>query len=88
MDELKRLDGSKANVTFIATMTEPENSHQPWDGETGFFDQDKITKYVGDLRTLIYYLCGPAGLVKAMRSLLTGAGVDDDDIRTEEFTGY
>ncbi|QCO99273.1 FAD-dependent oxidoreductase [Arthrobacter sp. 24S4-2] len=88
LDELKRLDESAANVTFIATMTEPENSHQPWDGETGFIDQDMITKYVGDLSTPIYYLCGPAGLVKAMRSLLNGAGVDDDDIRTEEFTGY
>lgn len=88
LDELKRLDESDANVTFIATMTEPESSQHPWAGETGFIDQDMITRYVGDLSTPIYYLCGPAGLVKAMRSLLNGAGVDDDDIRTEEFTGY
>ncbi len=30
----------------------------------------------------------PDVMVTAMRSLLNGAGVDDDDIRTEEFTGY
>ncbi|WP_457949953.1 FAD-dependent oxidoreductase [Pseudarthrobacter sp. alpha12b] len=88
LDELRHLEESSANVTFVATMTEPENSQQPWDGETGFIDQDMITRYVGDLSTPVYYLCGPAGLVSAMRSLLNGAGVDDDDIRTEEFTGY
>ncbi|MBT8159552.1 MULTISPECIES: FAD-dependent oxidoreductase [Arthrobacter] len=88
LDELKSLGESNVNVTFVATMTEPENSHQPWDGETGVIDQNMISRYVEDLSTPIYYLCGPAGLVKAMRSLLNGAGVDDDDIRTEEFTGY
>lgn len=37
--------------------------------------------------TLIDYSTGPAGLVAAMRKLLNDAGVDDDTIRTEEFTG-
>lgn len=88
LGELKSLDESNADITFVATMTEPENSHQHWDGETGVIDQEMISRYVEDLSTPIYYLCGPAGLVRAMRGLLNGAGVDDDDIRTEEFTGY
>ena len=37
--------------------------------------------------TPIGYLSGPAGMVTAMRVLLSTAGVQDDDIRTEEFTG-
>lgn len=47
-----------------------------------------ISRYVDDLTLPIYYLSGPAGMVTAMRGLLNSAGVDDDDIRTEEFTGY
>ncbi|MEO7588697.1 MAG: hypothetical protein ABIS84_11810 [Arachnia sp.] len=35
----------------------------------------------------IGYLSGPAGMVTAMRVLLSTAGVQDGDIRTEEFTG-
>jgi len=27
-------------------------------------------------------------MVAAMRQMLTASGIDDDDIRTEEFTGY
>ncbi|MCB5292052.1 FAD-dependent oxidoreductase [Arthrobacter sp. SO3] len=88
LDELGRVAGAQANVTVVATMTEPENSRQAWAGETGFIDKDMIARYVEDLTVPIYYLCGPAGMVTAMRSLLNGAGVDDDDIRTEEFTGY
>jgi ferredoxin-NADP reductase len=47
-----------------------------------------LARYVDDLTAPIYYLSGPAGMVRAMRGVLNGAGVDDDDIRTEGFSGY
>ena len=36
----------------------------------------------------IYYVAGPPAMVAAMREMLTNAGVEEDDIRTEEFGGY
>ncbi|MEO7015643.1 MAG: FAD-dependent oxidoreductase [Leifsonia sp.] len=84
MDEFGTAVDTNHNLTFVATMTEPERSKQGWDGETGFVDKNMIARYIDDLTTPIYYLCGPAGMV----TLLNTAGVDDDDIRTEEFTGY
>ena len=75
-------------LTFVPTMTELENSEKKWEGETGFIDQDMIVRYVDDLNAPIYYLCGPPGMVTAMRTLLNDAGIDEDDIRSEEFTGY
>ena len=36
----------------------------------------------------IYYLAGPPAMVAAMRRTLIEAGVDEDDIRTEKFSGY
>lgn len=37
---------------------------------------------------LIYYVAGPPSMVKGGRTILNDAGIDDDDIRTEEFGGY
>jgi ferredoxin-NADP reductase len=88
LDELTLLGETRENFTFVPTMTKPQKSLRSWDGETGRIDKAMLSRYVKDLTTPIYYLCGPAGLVTAMRSVLNSAGVDDDDIRTEEFTGY
>ena len=65
-----------------------EKSNHSWDGETGLIDETMLTKYVGDLNVPIYYIVGPQGMVYAMVEMLLTAGVDDDNIRTEEFFGY
>jgi hypothetical protein len=36
----------------------------------------------------IFYIAGPATMVQGLRAMLVASGVDEDDIRTEEFTGY
>jgi ferredoxin-NADP reductase len=76
------------NYTFVGTMTEMEKSAMKWNGEIGYFTKAMLEKYVGDLSLPIYYLAGPASMVTAMRKTLNEAGVDDDNIRTEEFSGY
>ena len=88
VDDLTAAARDNHNVTFVPTMTAMERSAKEWDGETGRIDMDLISRHVDDLSTPIWYLCGPAGMVTAMRSLLNDAGVDDDDIRSEEFSGY
>jgi len=47
-----------------------------------------LAKYIGDLTRPIYYIAGPAEMVTALRQTLDATGVDDDNIRTEEFTNY
>jgi ferredoxin-NADP reductase len=69
-------------------MTEMENSAERWDGETGYINKAMLMKYIDDLTLPIYYIAGPAAMVTAMRKTLNEAGVDDDNIRTEEFSGY
>jgi ferredoxin-NADP reductase len=83
-------DAAKQNPNFhlIATMTEMDKSHREWTGETGFINKDMLTKHLPSLEGPIYYLAGPPTMVAAMRRMLTEAGVDEDDIRTEEFSGY
>lgn len=85
-DELKDAEESNPNFTFIPSMTEDKSNE--WHGETGFFTKEMLTKYIGDLKIPIYYIDGPAGMVASLRKTLIDAGIDEDNIRTEEFTGY
>jgi len=88
LDELIEAQEKNSNYAFIGTMTETQHSAKNWDGETGYINKAMLEKYVGDLTLPIFYLTGPASLVTAMRKTLNDAGVDDDNIRTEEFSGY
>jgi len=86
---LKELqDIQNPNYTFVPTMTEAEKSKEEWTGERGYITKELISKYIGDLQKPIYYIAGPQPMVMAMKKLLNDAGVDDDNIRSEEFTGY
>jgi ferredoxin-NADP reductase len=88
LDELQALDRSNPNITVVATMTGPEAVNAGWRGLTGHIDAALLTRYVPDVTEPIFYLCGPARMVRGMRDVLADAGVDDDDVRTEEFLGY
>lgn len=86
--ELDALKNDIPDYTFIATMTDMDKSGKPWTGEKGFISKDLIEKYVTDISSPVYYSAGPAGMVAAMRKILNELGIDDDNIRTEEFSGY
>ncbi len=47
-----------------------------------------LSRYAGDLDLPLYYIESPPGMVSGLRAMLNDNGVDDDDIRTEEFPGY
>ncbi len=88
LDQLSAATKQNAKFHLIATMTEMDKSHREWKGETGFINKDLLAKHLPTLEGPIYYLAGPPGMVAAMRRMLTEAGADEDDIRTEEFSGY
>lgn len=88
LDEFSELAAQNPNFTFIGTMTEMENSSQPWGGERGYINAPMLKRYLQNANNALYYLAGPAGMVAALRKMLNESGVSNDDIRTEEFTGY
>ncbi len=88
LSTFKTIAATNPQVTFVPTMTNMEHSRETWTGETGHITKTMLERYFGDLTAPRYYSTGPASLVTAMRTLLNEAGVDDDMIRTEEFTGY
>ena len=95
LDEFRGLAEVNPNFTFVPTMTEMSGSHLPWTGETARISRALIEKYLPSgaasgaaLAMPIYYIAGPPGMVTGVRGALNGAGIDDDDIRAEEFGGY
>ncbi len=88
LEELTRLQQENPNYTLIATMTQMAQSHREWKGETGLINQAMLLKYLGKTPSPIYYVVGPPAMVNGLHAVLNKAGVDDDDIRTEDFGGY
>lgn len=88
LSELMAAGDSNPNHTFVATMAEAEKSDTAWLGETGFITGEMLSKYLDDFTVPIFYLVGPPAMVSAMRTVLGEVGVDGDNIRTEEFSGY
>lgn len=88
LDDLMEAQKANANFKLIASMTDDVEDSKEWKGERGFFTKEMLQKYIGDLSLPIYYISGPASMVASIRKTLDEAGVDSDNIRTEEFSGY
>lgn len=94
LNEFQDLARRNSNFTFVPTMTEMEKSKKSWEGNTGHITYDLVSKSIqsngqeGQNMESIYYMAGPAGMVTSLKTMLVQAGVDSDDIRTEEFSGY
>lgn len=86
MKDFEQLAKENPNFTYIPVAS--EGAPDDWQGEHGRVNEEIIKKHVPDLNAPIYYLSGPEGMVKAMRQLLVSLDVNEDNIKTEEFTGY
>jgi ferredoxin-NADP reductase len=86
LQELKKLADENTNFRYVPVASDEAPSD--WQGETGPIDHEVVKKYVADLAKPKFYLSGPEVMVKAMRALLVELNVDEDNIRTEEFSGY
>ena len=88
LDELQGLERQNKRFHLMATMTDMSKSAREWSGETGLVDASMLKRLVGELGAPIYYVVGPPAMVEAMQRTLGGAGIAEDQIRTEEFYGY
>jgi ferredoxin-NADP reductase len=88
LEQLSRLAKINSNLQFVPTMTSSEVSADSWQGERGHINIDMLNRHVDSLRSAVFYIAGPAGLVSAMRQILRDAGVKEEEIRAEEFAGY
>jgi ferredoxin-NADP reductase len=88
LDTLQTLETTNPNFRLICTMTEMSKSRKEWKGETALIDKEMLSRHLAILQGPVYCSAGPPAMVAVMREMLVSAGVDEDDIRTEDFAGY
>jgi ferredoxin-NADP reductase len=88
LGELQQLQTRNPNYRFVGTMTEMKKSAQPWNGEAGFIDESMLARSIDDISSPTYFIAGPPAMVDAMLDMLVGAGIKEEQVRTDEFFGY
>jgi ferredoxin-NADP reductase len=88
LGSLQTLETTNPNFRLICTMTEMSKSKKEWKGETVLIDKEMLSRHLAVLQGPIYYIAGPPPMVAAMRQTLVSAGIEEDDIRAEDFAGY
>ncbi|MGB6593985.1 MAG: hypothetical protein WA323_03735 [Candidatus Nitrosopolaris sp.] len=66
----------------------PDND---WKREGGHINQTMANKYLStrELNNSVFYICGPPGMLNAMKRLLQDdLGILKERIKVEEFIGY
>ena len=88
LDALQNLEKTNPNFHLFCTMTEMSKSKTEWKGETVPIDQQMLSRHLAIIQGPIYYSAGPPAMVAGMKEMLVSVGIDEDDIRTEDFAGY
>jgi len=85
LDELTRLASEHDNIDLVLTMTADEG----WDGETRFVGPELLRDHLADdLDGYRYLLAGPPAMVEGVADSLREAGIPDELIHPERFSGY
>lgn len=85
LDELVELERSLPNFRLVLTMTEDEG----WEGETRYVSGDLLRDHLdGDLGHYTYLVAGPPPMVESVAEQLAGAGVPEDRVLPDSFSGY
>jgi ferredoxin-NADP reductase len=85
LGELRELEGANPNLRLVLTMTDDPS----WDGENRQIDADFLRDHLGDdLGAFTYLIAGPPGMVEAVETMLAEAGVPEEQVRPERFSGY
>ncbi len=87
-DELGQIAERYANLRYLPTMTEAEQSRQPWTGERRLVSAEFLRDCLGDVARPTFYVAGPPGLVAAVTQAVLQAGADPAHVLAEEFAGY
>ncbi|HEX5800983.1 MAG TPA: FAD-dependent oxidoreductase [Gaiellaceae bacterium] len=85
LDELVELEGALPNLRLVLTMTDDPG----WEGETRRIDAAFLRDHLeGELGSYTYLVAGPPAMTQAMEQVLRDAGIPDEQVRADGFSGY
>jgi ferredoxin-NADP reductase/Na+-translocating ferredoxin:NAD+ oxidoreductase RnfD subunit len=82
-------DAAERAFDFRASyaLTDPSTAPAGWNGELGRIDAAMIARQIPDYSERLFYISGSPGLVLAVTEALHQLGVNDDQVRTDHFSG-
>lgn len=84
LDELEELERRIDGLRVILTMTDEPG----WEGETRRLDAGVLEDLVGDLESKTFLVAGPPAMANAVAESLLAAGVPEERVRSDSFSGY
>lgn len=82
-EELEYLQKRHANLHVAATLSDASDT--AWSGSLGPISKQFIARAVPEIARRRVHLCGPPGMMEAVKTMLLDLGVASDKIRTEAF---
>jgi ferredoxin-NADP reductase len=85
LDELRAYEERNPNFRLILTMTQDPG----WDGESRKIDPDLLREYLGEtFDEVVFMVAGPPGMAKAVAAELAEAGVPEERLLSDSYSGY
>jgi ferredoxin-NADP reductase len=85
LDELRELERELPDFRLVLTMTQDEG----WDGETRKIDARFFQDHLGEnLNDFTFLVAGPPAMVEGMEQALAEAGVEEENVIAEGYSGY
>ena len=87
--EFEKLAEKHDNFTFHVALSDPQPEDN-WKGSTGFIHSVSFNEYLKDHPSpedINYYLCGPPMMNKAVFDMLDNLGVEEENIKFDDFGG-
>ena len=83
--EFDQMQQENNNLKVVHTLINPPSD---WDGHTGYIDAKMVLKEIPDYARRVFYTCGPPTMVKSMKKILEDLNLTQEQIKTENFSGY
>jgi ferredoxin-NADP reductase len=85
LEELLELARDLPNLRLVLTMTEDSD----WEGESRRIDEEFLRDHLGDeVESSTYLIAGPPAMVDGVVETLEAAGIPENQVRPDRFSGY
>lgn len=84
LEELDELERRIGGLRVLLTMTDEPD----WPGESRHLDADVLADLVGGLDRKTFLVAGPPAMAEAVADSLRAAGVSEDRVLSDKFSGY
>jgi len=84
LDELQALQATLPEFQLVLTMTDDER----WEGERRHIDPYMLRDHLGDLAGYRFLVAGPPAMAESVSEQLVAAGVAEERVLTDKFSGY